>query len=215
MEEKREKREGFGRPPIDISKDRLETMLMYGASQWECAAQFNCHEATIARFVEEHYDMTFAELRSAEFSKTQLRLKQAQIRSALGTPVKKTYFKKKTTTHKDGTKTEEMIPYVMDEELPPNIAMQMWLGKQLLGQSEDAKLDQDLESMRARFEKPIIRIEVQNADGTTIQQLEQRWSDQAKFIGTDEEPKPVPNGHDKPQYTEKEELDDLEADDQP
>lgn len=188
-------------------------MLMYGATQWECASEFNCNESTIARFVEDHYGMNFADLRAQQFSKIQLRLKQAQIRSALGGTIKKTYFDKRKTILKDGTRIEEMVPRVVDEEVPPNVVMQMWLGKQLLGQSDEAKIDQDLEQMRARFERPMVKIEVQNSDGQTIQELEHKWSDQAQlpWIPND---KPLANGHDKPEPKVEDPLDDLlETDD--
>lgn len=218
----KQKREGIGRPPIPIDEARLETMLQYGAIQWEVAAQFHCSEDTISRYIEEHYGMSFADLRQQEFSGTQLRLKQAQIRVALGSSVRKTIYLKRrvrrTGIDENGKKYtdtyDEVIPQTIDEEIAPDSKMLMWLGKQLLGQSEEAKMDQDLEKLRERFERPTVQINVQNADGTTIQQLEHQWSDQDK-LPWNENQKPT-NEVAKSEVPEEDDLSDLfdEADDQ-
>lgn len=82
----------------------------------------------------------------------------------------------------------------IDLALKGSIPMLIWMGKQMLGQSDEVKLQHDLEGLQ-RFERPTVRIEVQNADGKTIQELEHEWSDQAKLPWIPEEHKPLPNGN--------------------
>src|ERR1051326_3095048 len=76
----------------------------------------------------------------------------------------------------------------IDLALNGSIPMLIWLGKQLLDQKDEGRVEAD--ESEAKFEKPVIRIEVQNSDGTTLQQLEQQWSDQAQLSWV--EPPKVP-----------------------
>lgn len=74
--------------------------------------------------------------------------------------------------------------------LEGSIPMLIWLGKQMLGQSEDAKQEQDLQSLKERWTAPLIEISVKGQDGKEIERLREQWLDQ-KSLPAPETPQPV------------------------
>lgn len=109
-----------GRPPLDIDRETVEGMAAVGATKEDVAAFLEVSRDTIER----HFAALFEKHKAGR----RIKLQQAQLRTALGSPRRVVV---------DGKKTR-IIPAV-----PGNPTMQIWLGKQLLGQSEKLQVPVD------------------------------------------------------------------------
>ena len=116
----------------DIPNKQVEDLASFGCTNVEIAYFFGCDESLIRK--------NYSENLTKGRAKGKVRLRQAQMRKALGTTkivIDKETKKEETVSNNDG-----------------NPSMMIWLGKQMLGQSENP-LESD-ENLPSGFELNVI-----------------------------------------------------------
>ena len=98
----------------DIPKSKVEQLASFGCTNVEIASFYGCDEALIRK--------NYSENLTKGRGQGKIRLRQAQMRKALGT--------NRVEINED-TQEEETIP-----NNDGNPSMMIWLGKQMLGQTE-------------------------------------------------------------------------------
>jgi len=111
-----------GRPRKDLDEKLFIKYCKYGATQTEISDYFDCDVNTINAWCKRTYKQTFSEVYKKHTAFLNLSLRGAQIRMAIGVEERTEYLK-------DGTK-------IVYKGQAPNAMMQVWLGKQRLGQSD-------------------------------------------------------------------------------
>ena len=111
-----------GRPLKEIDQSLFEKYCRYGGTLEEIADYFECDADTINAWCKRTYKQTFSEVLKKHGAFLNLSLRRAQLRSALGSDEKIEYLP-------DGTK-------IVTKGQTPSIPMQIWLGKQRLGQTD-------------------------------------------------------------------------------
>ena len=124
-----------GRPKIELDEKMFIKYCQNGSTLEAIAYYFECDMDTVNAWCKRKYKKTFSEVYKKHGALLDGKLRSAQIRSALGEPAR-------TVTEPDGT----VIEY---KGLAPSVAMQIWLGKQRLGQV-DQPVD---ESREERYER--------------------------------------------------------------
>lgn len=106
---------GRGRPrEIHIEWEAVERMCQIDANEEEIAFMLGCSSDTLYRRCLQDHGMTFQDYYKKHRSFGNITLRRAQMKTALGDP-------------KNG--------------IPPNPTMQIWLGKQRLGQQEKSHVE--------------------------------------------------------------------------
>lgn len=106
-----------GVPKKNIDYDELDKLIGIGCTGEECAHFFNIDYDTLNARVKEKYGQSFSEYHDYKASKFKVSLRRMQVRSAMG-------------------EKDEKGKYV----LYPNVNMQVWLGKQYLGQADKQEM---------------------------------------------------------------------------
>lgn len=120
-----------GRPPVDIDPETVEGMASVGATIDEVATFLEVAHNTIER--------RFGPLFRKHGQGKKIKLRQAMLRSAIGTPAR---------VLADGS---------VQPAIPPNPTIQVWLSKQWLGYSEKREVPVDGEGNPQR---PLSTIEI-------------------------------------------------------
>lgn len=108
---------------VFVDWDKIDELLRIGCNQVEIATVLGLDEDTLTNHAKKEKGMLFSEYIQKGSQNFKLGIRRFQLRSAGGTP--------KTEIDPD-TGREKIIGWVT----PPSVAMQIWLGKQYLGQSE-------------------------------------------------------------------------------
>jgi len=111
-----------GRPCKDFDQELFLKYCKYMCTQEEIADFFKCDVDTINAWCKRTFKETFSEVYKKNQSFTKISLRRAQIQTALGKEEKTEYLP-------DGGK-------IVTKGIAPNPMMQVWLGKQYLGQSD-------------------------------------------------------------------------------
>lgn len=101
------KRKGAGRPKIEIDWAMFDKLCELQCTLDEISDFFNCSPDTIQRRCKQDKNTNFA-----------------------------TYFKKKATAGKISLRRAQYLSAIGTKDRPGNVSMQIWLGKQILGQKE-------------------------------------------------------------------------------
>lgn len=72
----------MGRKPLDIDPAQLEALMRMKPTQADTAAFFKCHVDTIAKYIREHYDLTFSEFREQNMVHTRFDLVRTAMEKA-------------------------------------------------------------------------------------------------------------------------------------
>jgi hypothetical protein len=125
-----------GRPVKNLDQKLFEKYCKYGSTLEEVADYFEVDVNTVNAWCKRTYGTTFSEVYKKHASWINMSLRGAQIRSALGQEAR-------TEIMPDGTRIEY-------KGFQPSIPMQIWLGKQRLGQV-DQPVD---ESRKETYQEP-------------------------------------------------------------
>lgn len=129
-----------GRPPLELDIELLKKHAQLHCTMKEMAYLHGCSVDTLER--------RYADLIKAEQAKGQLSLRRSQFRSAHGTPGKPAVYLRTHQTP-DGVQYGELVldakgrpilvsPY--EEPVKPVPSLQIWLGKQILEQTDKLRL---------------------------------------------------------------------------
>ena len=106
-----------GVPKKNIDYDELDRLLAIGCTGEECASFFNIDYDTLNARIKDKYHQSFSEYHAYRTASYKVSLRRMQTRSAMG-------------------EKNEKGKYI----LFPNVNMQIWLGKQFLGQSDKQEM---------------------------------------------------------------------------
>lgn len=174
-----------GPPTIPIDPEKLSYMVQYGATCAECASEFKCSEDTIVRFVIRTFGMNYAEFSKHYRGQVLIRLKEAQIKTALGHTEERTVLKRRKIKRKgidaNGRPyeeiTDEWVPYTVKHTMAPNAFMQIWLGKNLLGQIDHERAAPPESANSLPYDKPTIVVNV-TSPKPDMESIKKEWTDQ-------------------------------------
>ena len=116
----------IGRPKLNIEPEKVEQLASFGCSNVEIAAYMECDEGTIRK--------RFSENLTKGRESGKIRLRQAQMKLAIG---------QDAVFDKDGNMVRPFIP--------PNATMLIWMGKNVLGQSDRSDVDWDHNIEEVKF----------------------------------------------------------------
>lgn len=108
-----------GRPRKEIDFAQLETMVTIQCTEEECADLFGMDRDTLRARIQEKTGEGFSAFFKKHTTEGKRSLRRAQYRTAIGTPV-----------------TDDQAA------IPGNPTMQIWLGKQMLGQKDISRVEQ-------------------------------------------------------------------------
>ena len=108
-----------GRPRKEIDFDQLHTMARIQCTAEECASMFDMTVDTLDARIQEETGAGFSEYYKRHSIEGKRSLRRAQFKAAIGSPAI------------EATATTVAAPMIR-----PNITMQIWLGKQWLGQED-------------------------------------------------------------------------------
>ena len=116
---------GVPRKEIDFEQfEKLCTML---CTEEEIAAFFSIDVSTLVTRIKEHYGVTFSEIFEQKKAIGKMAIRRAQYARLTGTPTKR-------VEHPDGT-------IETFKGNPPSDTMIIWMGKQHLGQKDQASIE--------------------------------------------------------------------------
>lgn len=134
-----------GRPRKEIDFDELDRLCHLQCTQAEICSVFDIDTDTLALRIREKSGLSFPEYFELKRGHGKLALRRAQFRTAIGSPA---------VISDDGQ--------VVEPAINPNPTMQIWLGKQLLDQSDKQEIvnheglkyaEMDPEARRKRIEE--------------------------------------------------------------
>jgi hypothetical protein len=134
-----------GRPPLELDETLFIKYCKWGGTLQTIADYFDCDMDTVNAWCKRKYGKTFSEVYKKHSAGLKLTLRGAQIRTALGQEEKVEYLP-------DGTK-------VIHKGYPPNPMMQVWLGKNMLGQT-----DQPIDESKKEEYKPLPSMALDDED---------------------------------------------------
>ena len=105
----------------NIEGKKVEQLASYGCTNTEIADFYGCDEALIRK--------SYSEFVTKGRTKVKIRLRQVQMAKAIGT--EKRVLDEETGKYKTVSKNDG------------NVSMQIWLGKQILGQADTPQFDED------------------------------------------------------------------------
>lgn len=115
----------MGRPPVEIDKEQFEKLCRLQMPEWQIADYFECSEDTINRWCKKNYTDEFGE------------------------PMTFAEVRKK----KSAKMMKSLRIWQFDSAKKGNVTMQIWLGKQYLGQSDNPENSVDQEDTDAYFDE--------------------------------------------------------------
>jgi len=122
-----------GRPRIQINWAEFDKLCQLHCTLIEIADWFGCSEDTIERACLREKGANFAEYYKKRAARGSVSLRRAQMSAALGN-------ESRPMMDTDGkVLVDKKGKPVYSEGKPPNITMQIWLGKQYLGQKENPR----------------------------------------------------------------------------
>lgn len=115
----------MGRPPIEIDKTQFEKLCKLQMPEWQIADYFECSEDTINRWCKKNYT------------------------DENGEPMTFADVRKK----KSAKMMKSLRVWQFDSARNGSVTMQIWLGKQYLGQSDNPEGSVDQEDTEAYFDE--------------------------------------------------------------
>lgn len=121
-----EDKSNYGAPTKEIDFEQLDKLLKIGATGEEVAHYFDVNYDTLNARIIEKFKLTFSEYHKKHAAEFKTSLRRLQIRSAMG----------ETEKDANGNSTGRYT-------VPPSVTMQIWLGKQYLGQKDKKDITTD------------------------------------------------------------------------
>ena len=120
----------MARPQKAVDWNRIDDLLKIGANEEEIATVLGLSSDTLSRRCIAEKQMYFADYIKNGLSEFKIGIRRAQLRSALGVP--------RIVIDENGERQANGWLQA------PSVTMQIWLGKQFLGQSDRVEVDNNL-----------------------------------------------------------------------